>query len=64
MTSRWFCQATIPLLYKHVNLINNRAARGFVFQPNVYSFALPVRAAMEIKQAVSKSLRVTVMILH
>lgn len=55
MTSRWFCQATIPLLYKHVNLINNHAARGFVCQPNVYPFALPVRAAMEINQAVSKN---------
>ena len=31
MTSRWFCKATIPLLYKHVNLINNRAAHGFVY---------------------------------
>jgi hypothetical protein len=39
MTSRWFCQATIPLLYKHVNLINNRAAHSFVFQPNVYSYS-------------------------
>jgi hypothetical protein len=39
MTSRWFCQATIPLLYKHVNLINNRAARGFAFQPNVHSYS-------------------------